>query len=69
MGRGRADGGHRLRPHRPRHQPGVPGPGPGPQPLPADGTEAKGFLVEAEAVKGARDVSAHGGWRAYLAAR
>ena len=35
----------------------------------ADGSSAKGFLVEAEAVKGALDVSAHGGWRAYLAAR
>ncbi|WP_332685633.1 allophanate hydrolase [Devosia sp.] len=33
-----------------------------------DGTEAKGFLVEAEAVKGAEDVSAYGGWRAYVTA-
>ena len=33
-----------------------------------DGTEAKGFLVEAEAVKGARDVSVFGGWRAFVAA-
>jgi allophanate hydrolase len=31
-----------------------------------DGTSAKGFLVEAEAVKGAEDVSAFGGWRAYV---
>jgi allophanate hydrolase len=34
-----------------------------------DGTSAKGFLVEAEAVKGAEDVSRFGGWRAYLAGR
>ena len=33
-----------------------------------DGTEAKGFLVEAEAVKGARDVSEFGGWRAFVSA-
>jgi len=33
-----------------------------------DGTEAKGFLVEAEAVKGARNVSEYGGWRAFVAA-
>jgi allophanate hydrolase len=33
----------------------------------ADGTSAKGFLVEAEAVKGAEDISSYGGWRAYLA--
>ncbi len=32
-----------------------------------DGASAKGFLVEAEAVKGAEDVSRFGGWRAYLA--
>ena len=31
-----------------------------------DGTSAKGFLVEAEAVKGAKDVTEFGGWRAYL---
>jgi allophanate hydrolase len=31
-----------------------------------DGTSAKGFLVEAEAVRGAQDVSRSGGWRAYL---
>jgi allophanate hydrolase len=35
----------------------------------ADGTHAKGFLVEAEAVKGARDVSGFGGWRAFIAAK
>ena len=34
-----------------------------------DGTSAKGFLVEAEAVKGAEDVSRFGGWRAHLARR
>jgi allophanate hydrolase len=34
----------------------------------ADGTEAKGFLVEAVAVEGARDISAFGGWRNFLAA-
>jgi allophanate hydrolase len=33
----------------------------------ADGTAAKGFLVEAEAVRGAEDISGTGGWRAYLA--
>ncbi len=33
----------------------------------ADGTSAKGFLVEAEAVKGAEDISGYGGWKAYLA--
>lgn len=32
----------------------------------ADGTSAKGFLVEAEAVKGAEDISRFGGWKAYL---
>ena len=31
-----------------------------------DGTSAKGFLVEAEAVKGAKDVTSFGGWRAYV---
>jgi allophanate hydrolase len=31
-----------------------------------DGTSAKGFLVESEAVKGAEDISRHGGWRTYL---
>ncbi|MHB2168865.1 allophanate hydrolase [Alsobacter sp. R-9] len=33
----------------------------------ADGTRPKGFLVEPLAVEGAQDVSAHGGWRAYVA--
>jgi allophanate hydrolase len=33
-----------------------------------DGTEAKGFLVEAEAVRGAKDISAFGGWANYLRA-
>src|SRR5262249_61131207 len=32
-----------------------------------DGRTAQGFLVEAEAVKGARDISGFGGWRAYVA--
>jgi allophanate hydrolase len=31
-----------------------------------DGTSAKGFLVEAEAVKGAKDVTPFRGWRAYV---
>jgi allophanate hydrolase len=34
----------------------------------ADGRTVKGFLVEAEAVNGARDISAYGGWRAFVAA-
>jgi allophanate hydrolase len=29
----------------------------------------KGFVVEAEAVKGAEDISRFGGWRAYLKSR
>lgn len=33
----------------------------------ADGSVAKGFLVEAEAVKGARDITSFGGWRAFMA--
>lgn len=33
----------------------------------ADGREVKGFLVEAAGVEGARDISAYGGWRAYMA--
>jgi allophanate hydrolase len=33
----------------------------------ADGREVKGFLVEAEAIAGAPDISRFGGWRAYLA--
>ncbi|TCR65468.1 allophanate hydrolase [Bosea sp. BK604] len=33
----------------------------------ADGTRSKGFIVEAAAVAEARDVTHHGGWRAYCA--
>ena len=33
----------------------------------SDGASVKGFLVEAEAVKAAEDISRYGGWRAYLA--
>ncbi|MEW6767769.1 MAG: allophanate hydrolase [Pseudomonadota bacterium] len=33
----------------------------------ADGSVAKGFLVEAEAIKGARDITSFGGWRAFMA--
>ena len=33
----------------------------------ADGRGVKGFLMEAAAVAGARDISSFGGWRAYLA--
>ena len=33
----------------------------------ADGRGVKGFLVEAEAAIGARDISAFGGWRAFMA--
>jgi allophanate hydrolase len=32
----------------------------------ADGRKVKGFLVEAEAVAGARDISQFGGWRAFV---
>ena len=32
----------------------------------ADGASAKGFLVEATAVEGARDISSYGGWRAFM---
>jgi allophanate hydrolase len=35
----------------------------------ADGSRPKGFLCEAEAVHGAENISAFGGWRAYMAAR
>ena len=35
----------------------------------ADGTAPKGFLVEAEAICGAEDISAYGGWRAFIAAK
>jgi len=34
----------------------------------ANGSTAKGFLVEAEAIKDARDISSFGGWRAFMAA-
>ncbi|TFZ57730.1 allophanate hydrolase [Methylorubrum sp. Q1] len=33
----------------------------------ADATVPKGFLAEAAGLAGARDISGHGGWRAYLA--
>lgn len=33
----------------------------------ADGTTPKGFLVEPEGIAGAEDITAHGGWRAYIA--
>ena len=33
----------------------------------ADGSSVQGFLVEAAAVNGARDISKFGGWRAFLA--
>jgi len=33
----------------------------------ADGGSVQGFLVEAEAVKGARDITRFGGWRAFMA--
>jgi len=33
----------------------------------ADGSSVKGFLVEATAIEGARDISHFGGWRAYAA--
>jgi allophanate hydrolase len=32
-----------------------------------DGRTVKGFLVEAEAIAGARDISSFGGWRAFMA--
>jgi allophanate hydrolase len=35
----------------------------------AGGGSAKGFLVEAEAVDGARDISCFGGWRAFMAGK
>ncbi len=31
-----------------------------------DGSSVKGFLVEAEAVAGAKDITKFGGWRAYV---
>lgn len=33
----------------------------------ADGTRPKGFLAEAQGLVGAEDITAHGGWRAYVA--
>jgi len=33
----------------------------------ADGTRPKGFLCEGEGVRGAMNISSHGGWRAYVA--
>ena len=35
----------------------------------ADGTIVKGFLVEAQGVAGARDITSFGGWRAFMAAQ
>jgi len=35
----------------------------------SDGSSAKGFLVEAEAVKSSEDITKFGGWRAYLGSR
>ncbi len=35
----------------------------------ADGRSVQGFLVESEALAGARDISSFGGWRAFLAAQ
>ncbi len=35
----------------------------------ASGAWVKGFICEGAALQGATDISAHGGWRAYLAAR
>jgi allophanate hydrolase len=32
----------------------------------SDGSSVKGFLVEAKATEGARDISSFGGWRAYM---
>jgi allophanate hydrolase len=32
----------------------------------ADGSRVKGFLCESAALEGARDITAFGGWRAYL---
>ncbi|MFS2149510.1 allophanate hydrolase [Rhizobium sp. Rhizsp42] len=34
----------------------------------SDGTELKGFLVEAAAISGAADITAYGGWRSYVEA-
>jgi allophanate hydrolase len=35
----------------------------------ADGSHVHGFVCESHAVAGAADISAFGGWRAYLASR
>jgi allophanate hydrolase len=35
----------------------------------ADGSWVKGFICEGHALAGAQDVTAHGGWRAYVASR
>jgi allophanate hydrolase len=35
----------------------------------ADGTSVQGFVCEAHAVTDAKDITPHGGWRAYLASR
>jgi allophanate hydrolase len=32
----------------------------------ADGSTVKGFLVEAEATRSAHDITAYGGWRAFV---
>jgi len=32
-----------------------------------DGTQVKGFVAEPRALDGAKDITAHGGWRAYIA--
>ena len=34
-----------------------------------DGSWVKGFICEGAALAGAPDISAHGGWRAYLASQ
>ncbi len=34
-----------------------------------NGSQCKGFLVEAEATRNARDISSLGGWRAYIASK
>ncbi len=35
----------------------------------ADGRSLQGFVCEAQALQGAQDITHHGGWRAYIAAR
>jgi allophanate hydrolase len=34
-----------------------------------DGSQVKGFVAEPRALEGAEDVTAFGGWRAYIASR